>query len=73
MYVFSGNYSMSALHQYLTPLNSSHRLQHSLTTLRSILEQTVNVLKHQWAYSCEKAKNWSSLRECNEQFADMDS
>ncbi|KAK7817372.1 dihydroflavonol 4-reductase [Quercus suber] len=46
----------------------SPRLQHSLTTLRSILEQTVNVLKHQWAYSCEKAKveldyNPRSLKE----------
>ena len=118
MYVFSGNNYMSALHQYLTPLEVCtangiiylrhislslligkllthliglqpislsitlflfewmchlaqiasffplystffhlyHSLQHRLTTLCSILEQAVKVLKHQWAYSCEKAK-----------------
>ena len=41
---------------YSTFFRLYQSLQHSLTTLSSILEQAVKVLKHQWAYSCEKAK-----------------
>ena len=41
---------------YSTFFHLYHSLQYSLTTLCSILEQAVKVLKHQWAYSCEKAK-----------------